>query len=166
MKKITVALASLMVMFGALFAVATPVYAAKDCPAGSLQAGHAKYKTDDSDSVTAQSSMTVDSNDNRLLSGSGTVLPSVSSCNLSAQELKNGNLMGTTQIIINVILGVLGLIAVVVIIIGGVMFVTSSGDPGKVKKGKDTILYGIIGLVIALLAYAIVNFVLTSLASK
>jgi hypothetical protein len=46
------------------------------------------------------------------------------------------------------------------------MFVTSSGDPGKVKKGKDTILYGIIGLVIALLAYAIINFVLTSLASK
>lgn len=49
------------------------------------------------------------------------------------------------------------------IIIGGFNFMTSAGDPGKVKKGKDTILYGIIGLVVALLAFAIVNFVLNGI---
>jgi multisubunit Na+/H+ antiporter MnhB subunit len=54
---------------------------------------------------------------------------------------------------------------VVVIILGGVQYTTSSGDPAKVKKAKDTILYGIIGLVVALLAYAIVNFVLSSLSN-
>ena len=75
----------------------------------------------------------------------------------------NNDLMGTVNTIINVIIGVIGFVAVVVIILGGVQYTTSAGDPGKVKKAKDTILYGIIGLVVALLAYAIVNFVLTSI---
>ena len=65
--------------------------------------------------------------------------------------------------IINVVIGVVGFVAVVVIILGGVQYTTSAGDPGKVKKAKDTILYGIVGLVVALLAYAIVNFVLGAL---
>ena len=64
--------------------------------------------------------------------------------------------------IINAVIGVLGLVAVIVIIIGGVQYMTSSGDAGKVKKAKDTILYGIIGLIIVILAFAIVNFVITN----
>ena len=40
---------------------------------------------------------------------------------------------------------------------------TSSGDPGKVKKAKDVILYGIIGLIVCALAFAIVNFVVGNL---
>ena len=64
--------------------------------------------------------------------------------------------------IINAVIGVLGILAVIVIILGGVQYMTSNGDAGKVKKAKDTILYGIIGLMIALLAYAIVNFILSS----
>ena len=40
---------------------------------------------------------------------------------------------------------------------------TSSGDAGKVKKAKDTILYGIIGLVVCVLAFAIVNFVISNI---
>ena len=62
--------------------------------------------------------------------------------------------------IINAIIGALGIVAVIVIIIGGVNYMTSSGDAGKVKKAKDTIMYGIIGLVICVLAFAIVNFVI------
>lgn len=62
--------------------------------------------------------------------------------------------------VINAIVFIVGMVAVVMIILGGVNYATSQGDPGKVKKGKDTILYGIIGLVIAILAFAIVNFVL------
>jgi hypothetical protein len=58
---------------------------------------------------------------------------------------------------------VLGIVAVFVIILGGFNMMTSSGDPGKVKKGKDTILWGIIGLIVAILSYAIVNFVLKQL---
>ena len=74
-------------------------------------------------------------------------------------NLNDNNLMTTLNQIINVII----VIAVIVIILGGVQYTTSAGDSGRVKKAKDTIMYGIIGLVIALLAYSIVNFVLTSL---
>ncbi len=75
----------------------------------------------------------------------------------------NTDLMGMVQNILNWIFGIIGIVAVVMIIIGGFNMMTSSGDPGKVKKGKDTILYGIIGLVIALLAFAIVNFVINGI---
>ena len=71
--------------------------------------------------------------------------------------------MDTINIAINVVLGVLGLLAVIVIIYGGFMYTTSAGDATKIKKAKDTIMYGVVGLVIALLAYAIVNFVVSSI---
>lgn len=67
------------------------------------------------------------------------------------------------QGILNAIIGVLALVAVVVMIVGGVSYMTSSGDAGKVKKAKDTILYGLIGLVICVLAFAIVNFVISQI---
>ena len=62
--------------------------------------------------------------------------------------------------ILNSIIAVCGLVAVVFIIIGGVNYMTSSGDAGKVKKAKDTILYACIGLIICALAFAIVNWVI------
>lgn len=68
--------------------------------------------------------------------------------------------------IINVIIGILGLVAVIVIIIGGINYMTSSGEAAKVKKAKDTILYGVIGLVICVLAFAIVNFVIANIISS
>ena len=68
--------------------------------------------------------------------------------------------------IINVVIGILGLVCVVVMIIGGVNYMTSSGDTGKVKKAKDTILYGVIGLVVCALAFAIVNWVIGGVLSQ
>ena len=73
------------------------------------------------------------------------------------------DLMGDIKNILNAVFGVIGIIAVIMIVLGGISYATSQGDPGKVKKGKDTILYGIIGLIVALLAFAIVNFVLGAL---
>ena len=70
------------------------------------------------------------------------------------------DLTGTIKGIISVAIFAVGIISVVVIIIGGINYAMSQGDPGKVKKGKDTIMYGIIGLVVAILAFAIVNFAL------
>ena len=72
----------------------------------------------------------------------------------------NSDLKGNIQTIINAIIGILGIVAVIVIILGGVQYMTSTGDAGKVKKAKDTILYGVIGLIICALAAAIVNFVI------
>ena len=65
--------------------------------------------------------------------------------------------------IINAVIFVVGIIAVVMVILGGIQYSTSQGASDRVKKAKDTIMYGIIGLVVALLAFAIVNFVLGSL---
>ena len=65
--------------------------------------------------------------------------------------------------ILNGVIAVLGLVCVVVIIIGGVNYMTSSGDANKVKKAKDTILYGLIGLVVCVLAFALVNFVIVNI---
>ena len=67
--------------------------------------------------------------------------------------------------ILSAIIGVLGFVCVVVMIIGGVNYMTSSGDTGKVKKAKDTILYALIGLIICALTFAIVNFVLANILS-
>ena len=61
---------------------------------------------------------------------------------------------------LNVVFGIVGIIAVVMIILGGVNYTTSQGDPSKIQKAKNTITYGIIGLVVSLLAFAIINFVL------
>ncbi|HUO61870.1 MAG TPA: pilin [Candidatus Bathyarchaeia archaeon] len=61
--------------------------------------------------------------------------------------------------IINTMLFVLGMIAVLMIVIGGIRYTTSNGDSAATKSAKDTILYSVIGLVVAIMAYAIVNFV-------
>ena len=76
-----------------------------------------------------------------------------------------GDLWATLQNVINLILAIVGIIAVVMIIVGGITYATSAGDSGKVKKAKDTILYGIVGLVVALLAFAIVDFALANVFS-
>lgn len=56
-----------------------------------------------------------------------------------------------------------GVAAVIVIIIGGFNFVTSGGDPQKVSTAKNTILYAVIGLIVAVLAQAVVVLVLSKL---
>lgn len=67
-----------------------------------------------------------------------------------------------SSILTNIIMA-LGIAAVVVMIIGGVQYMTSAGDATKVEKGKKTIIYGLIGLVICALAFVIVNFVIASI---
>lgn len=62
--------------------------------------------------------------------------------------------------VINVLLFLIGAISVVMLIVGGFRYTTSGGDANNVKAAKDTILYAIIGLVVAFLAYAIVNWVM------
>ena len=79
-------------------------------------------------------------------------------------ELEGGgnNLEDSVIGIVNVVIGVLGIICVIMMIVGGINYMTSNGDSSKVKKGKDTIFYGIIGLIICILAVVIVNFVINN----
>lgn len=77
-------------------------------------------------------------------------------------NLNKNNLTNTLNTIINVIIGIVGFVAVAMIILGGISFITSQGDSAKVTKARNTILYGVVGLIVAILAFAIVNFVLGS----
>lgn len=129
--------AALLAIGALIFAMPAPSATAIECPPGSL----------------------------RNPNGEGYVevpgITSVAQCNLPAEK-ENEGFLNRAVVIINVILGVVGFVAVVMIIVGGISFITSQGDSGKVTKAKNTVLYGIIGLVVALLAFAIVNFVLSS----
>ncbi|MBR2641258.1 hypothetical protein IKD49_02260 [Candidatus Saccharibacteria bacterium] len=73
---------------------------------------------------------------------------------------------GVFKQVTNVILYIVGIIAVIMLIIGGIKYVVSGGDSKKVTDAKNTVLYAIIGLVIAFLAFAIVNFVISALPSS
>ena len=79
------------------------------------------------------------------------------------------DLFGNTGVfkqVTNTILYIVGIIAVIMLIIGGIRYVISGGDSKKVTDAKNTVLYAIIGLVIAFLAFAIVNFVISALPSS
>lgn len=65
--------------------------------------------------------------------------------------------------IVNLLLFALGAVSVVMIIYAGVIYTTSAGDSSKIKKAKDIILYSVVGIVVASLSFAIVNFVVKAL---
>lgn len=72
------------------------------------------------------------------------------------------NLFGDGSIfntITNILLFLIGAISVIMLIIGGVRYVVSGGDQGAVTSAKNTILYAIIGIIVAFLAFAAVRFV-------
>jgi len=62
---------------------------------------------------------------------------------------------------INLMLFIVGILAIVFLIFGGIRYVISGGDKGKVDSAKNTILYAIVGLVVAILGYAVVNWVIS-----
>lgn len=62
--------------------------------------------------------------------------------------------------VINVLLFIIGIISVIMIIIGGLRYTASGGDSSAVTAAKNTILYAVVGLVIALIAFAVVNWVI------
>lgn len=76
----------------------------------------------------------------------------------AAQKKDNANTMIKT--VISLLLVALGIIAVIMIVIGGIRYTTSQGDSSGLKSAKDTIIYAVVGLVVAMLSYAIVNFVI------
>ena len=79
---------------------------------------------------------------------------------------ETSNLGSRVKTIVNILLYILGAIAVVMIVIGGIRYTTSNGESSSIKSAKDTILYSVIGLVVAIMAFAIVNFVLDAFTSK
>jgi multisubunit Na+/H+ antiporter MnhB subunit len=70
---------------------------------------------------------------------------------------------GIFQTVVNILLFLVGAVAVIMLVIGGLRYVTSNGDQNAVTGAKNTIMYAIIGIIVAFLAYAAVNFVITQL---
>lgn len=78
------------------------------------------------------------------------------------------DLFGSTGIlttVTNVLLFVVGAISVIMVIIGGFRYVVSGGNSANITTAKNTILYAVVGLIIAIMAYALVNFVIGSFVS-
>jgi len=78
-------------------------------------------------------------------------------------QLGTKTLPATISSIINVAMGVLGIIVVILILAGGFLWMTAGGSEEKITKAKGLIFGGVIGLAIILSAYAIAQFVITSL---
>lgn len=74
-------------------------------------------------------------------------------------SIPRANTDGAIESVLSFVFVLAGIISVIMIIIGGYWYVLSAGDPQKVKKGKDTILYSVIGLVISVSAWSIIGFV-------
>ncbi|MFZ1458486.1 MAG: hypothetical protein WAT17_01240 [Candidatus Saccharimonadales bacterium] len=83
--------------------------------------------------------------------------------NVASDLMGNG---GVFQTVTNILLFIIGAVSVIMLIIGGIRYVVSGGDQSAVTAAKNTILYAIVGIVVAFLAYAAVNFVINQLAAS
>ena len=70
---------------------------------------------------------------------------------------------GVVTTIANTALFIIGSVAVLMLIYGGIRYTISGGDEKAITSAKNTILYSVIGIVVAVAAYAIVNFVIGTL---
>ena len=73
---------------------------------------------------------------------------------------------GVFKIITNVLLFIIGAVSVIMLIIGGIRYVVSGGDSAAVTSAKNTILYAVVGIIVAILAFALVNFVISSFSTS
>lgn len=76
-------------------------------------------------------------------------------CDARGENIGNGFAESLT----NLLLFMLGIGAVIMIVIGGIKYATSNGDSSKIASAKNTILYSVVGLVVALMAWGIIRFV-------
>ena len=79
---------------------------------------------------------------------------------------QEGSITDVIETVTNVLLFVVGAVSVIMLIIGGIRYTTSNGDSSQITAAKNTIMYGVIGLIVALLAFAIVGFVIDSFTAS
>lgn len=78
---------------------------------------------------------------------------------LDTTPLPSSDVTQTLPTILGIVFGIVGAIAVLYVTLSGFRYVTSAGDPQKIAKAKNGILYALIGVVVAILAEAIVVYV-------
>ena len=68
--------------------------------------------------------------------------------------------------VVNIMFFIVGIMAVIMIIWGGIRYVLSAGNSAALTSAKNTIMYAVIGLIVAILAYTIVNFVINTVSGN
>ena len=81
-------------------------------------------------------------------------------------DKNNANTAPLVKTIVDMLLYVVMICSVIMIILGGARYAMSGGDSGKVTSAKNTILYAVVGIVVAVLAWAIVGYVANQLGVK
>lgn len=104
--------------------------------------------------------------DSTCTTGIDTTNPIASGATCAKANGTSNNLFangGVFQTIANTLIFIVGAVAVIFLIIGGLRYVISNGDPKNVSAAKDTILYAIVGIVVAIVSFALVSFVINAL---
>lgn len=70
------------------------------------------------------------------------------------------------KIITNTLLFIIGAVAVIMLIYGGIRYTISGGESASVTAAKNTILYAVVGIIVALLGFALVNWVIDAFVAK
>ena len=70
---------------------------------------------------------------------------------------------GLIKTVVNVLLWAVGILSVIMIIFSGFRYITSAGDTSKTKSARSTLIYSVVGLIVAIMAWAIVNMVINRL---
>ena len=87
-------------------------------------------------------------------------------CEAGQEETAGDRVNSIVTSVINILSLVVGVVAVIMIIIGGLRYITSGGDSGQVGNAKNTILYAVVGLIVVALAQIIVRFVVNRATSE
>ena len=100
------------------------------------------------------------------LSGSASAQVSEGINTATTSEMKGKSIDGKDGLIktvVNVLLWAVGVLSVIMIIFSGFRYITSSGDASKTKSAQSTLIYSVVGLIVAIMAWAIVNMVIKRL---
>jgi len=111
--------------------------------------------------VAPMNASAVTCNDDKLTARMGSIC--------AKSDDQKSTLFGNNSIfsqITNTALFLIGAISVIMLIYGGIRYTISGGDEKAVTAAKNTILYAVVGIVVALLAFALVNFVIANIGAK
>lgn len=100
------------------------------------------------------------------LSGSASAQVSEGINTATTSEMKGKSIdgdKGLIKTVVNVLLWAVGILSVIMIIFSGFRYITSAGDASKTKSAQSTLIYSVVGLIVAIMAYAIVNMVINRL---
>ena len=100
------------------------------------------------------------------LSGSASAQVSEGINTATTSEMKGKSIdgdKGLIKTVVNVLLWAVGILSVIMIIFSGLRYITSAGDASKTKSAQSALTYSVVGLIVAIMAYAIVNMVINRL---